>query len=172
MTEEQSLSDLDALVLAEIKSASGRQGRRRPAIQASTPQRRDSRAEEVEAQAQSREVARIHGEDRDNEALSGEEAALLDLPEMAMVESEDLPPAKLFTPEEEAFMHRAIGFLSGRDNGDVILGRIWEQLTESHPERYYESPQEATDSAVMSDQNRADLDDEDPHSDENREHAR
>ena len=138
MTDEQSFTDLDALVLAEIESASGARTRRRPGT--SSPRRREANGVpgKQERPAETREVARIHGDDRARHNLSGEEAEFLDLPpELAEEEQDELSAPRLFTPEEEAFMHRAVGFLSGRENGDVILGHIWEQLTESHPERFY-----------------------------------
>lgn len=39
-------------------------------------------------------------------------------------------------------MHRAVGFLSGRENADMILGQIWEQVTTDHPEVFYQLDEE------------------------------
>jgi hypothetical protein len=150
MTDDQSFTDLDALVLAEIESASG--GRMPGRSEARPPKRHKTNNFSVkeERQAPRREVARIHGDDRIRHDLSGEEAEFLEQPlEMDSREPEELPPARLFTPEEEAFMHRAVGFLSGRENGDVILGQIWERLTESQPESFFEPQREIVDGSSM-----------------------
>jgi hypothetical protein len=145
MRPEQPNPDLEALVLAEIESASGsRKRRRRPVPQpAPVPQHPEAiqEAESAILPPVSSAVSRIRGDDRNGSGLSGEEAELLDrvpLPDLG--ELDDLPPPRLFSPEEEAFMHRAVGFLSGRENGDMILGQIWERITREHPETFYTMP--------------------------------
>jgi hypothetical protein len=100
----------------------------------------------VESDEALNDIARIHGDDREERQLSGEEATLLEQPEMVDEAVDELPPNNLFSAEEEAFMHRAVGFLTGRENGDVILGRIWEQLTKSHPENYFDPHDELPES--------------------------
>jgi hypothetical protein len=46
--------------------------------------------------------------------------------------------ADLLTPEEQAFVARAAGFLSGRANADLILDRIWSVVTASRPDGFYD----------------------------------
>ncbi len=130
--------DLDALVLAEIESIKGRH-QHNPV----SPEHEVCSQEQIqgagETPSRASEVTPIRGEEQHYRDFTGEEAELLD--HYTEPECEDLneqTPPRLFTPEEEAFMHRAIGFLSGRDNADVILGRIWEQITENHPERFFD----------------------------------
>ncbi|MCG8489470.1 MAG: hypothetical protein MI756_18525 [Chromatiales bacterium] len=146
MSEEQSLTDLESLVLAEIASASSGKGRRNRTERVKRPAEKGTMEESAELYRSSGEIARIHGEDRDEQQMSGEEAELLEQPELIDEPFEELPPNKLFSAEEEAFMHRAVGFLSGRENGDVILGRIWEQLTEAQPDHFFEVPQGVSES--------------------------
>ncbi len=140
MTEEQSLTDLENLVLAEIASASGGKRRRNRAQEVKRPADRRKTEASAEAHKRANGISRIHGEDRYEQQMSGEEAELLQQAECIDEPFDEPPPNKLFSAEEEAFMHRAVGFLSGRENGDVILGRIWEQLTETQPEHYFEAP--------------------------------
>lgn len=152
MTDEQSFTDLDALVLAEIESASG--GRPNRPSDARSPKRHEAGnlTRKEKRLALPRDVSRIHGTERDSRDLSGEEAEFLEQPlEMEEPEQEELSPSKLFTPEEEAFMHRAVGFLNGRENGDMILGQIWERLMENHPESFYLPPQDIQDRSTGSD---------------------
>lgn len=61
-------------------------------------------------------------------------------PEPAFESGADSERAGLLSPEEEAFITRAVGFLSQRPEADIILNRIWEQLTELDPEGYYRAP--------------------------------
>lgn len=140
------LDDLDALVLAEIESISGRvrsngvrpmQDRAQPR---STPTpgelpRRRSRAA----------VAPIQGRKRQETPHSGEDAeGLFDEPfavEAPDPERDEAPPiASLLTPEEDAFITRAVGFLTEREHADMILGQIWEALTEQRPDGFFEAP--------------------------------
>ncbi|MCG7981943.1 MAG: hypothetical protein JAY90_04235 [Candidatus Thiodiazotropha lotti] len=152
MTEEQSLTDLENLVLAEIASASSGGRRRNRTENLSRSVEKQVKDGSVEFHDGSNEVSRIHGEDRDYRSMSGEEAELLQQSEVIDEPVDELPPNKLFSAEEEAFMHRAVGFLSGRENGDVILGRIWEQLTESQPDHYFEVPHGVSESPSEPDQ--------------------
>lgn len=126
MRHETDYPDLDALVLSEIESASGRRRRHQDDNGSVQPREGGPPA-----------VARIHGDARLESGMSGEEAELLEQPSPAVSELDDLPPPTLFTPEEEAFMHRAVGFLSDRENGDMILGQIWERITQENPEAFY-----------------------------------
>jgi hypothetical protein len=53
--------------------------------------------------------------------------------------AEDGPTATdLLSPEEQAFVARAAGFLSGRLNADLILDRIWSQANESRLDGFYD----------------------------------
>jgi hypothetical protein len=44
---------------------------------------------------------------------------------------------ELFTEEELDFIERSTAWLESRENKDLIISRIWEQLTESVPESFY-----------------------------------
>lgn len=139
------LRELDTLVLAEIESLTRCTRPLHPRrAMASDPRRQpetkpDKRREPVPLS----KVTRIRGEERENEALSGEEAELLfdednELGDLSDVEEDEHgAAASLFSPEEEAFITRAVGFLAQRDNADMILNRIWEQLTEADPEGFF-----------------------------------
>ncbi len=144
--QENSVEELDALVLAEIESLA--RHTRPPNLKqtsASGPERRQSRVrlENRGKPVSASKVARIRGEDREGDVLSGEEAEELveepiefgDLP--GVEEDEHAQATTLFSAEEEAFVTRAVGFLARRDNADIILNRIWEQLTEADPEGFF-----------------------------------
>lgn len=45
--------------------------------------------------------------------------------------------AELFTEEEQDFIQRSTDWLAARENKDMIMSRIWDQLTESVPESFY-----------------------------------
>jgi hypothetical protein len=142
MQREPDYPDLDALVLAEIESAFSRHRRYTQRLKP-TETEPELEPETLSEPANPVEVTRIHGDNRPASGMSGEEAELLDrFPEADGTELDDLPPPSLFSPEEEAFIHRAIGFLSGRENGDMILGQIWERVTRDHPEDFYTTPME------------------------------
>jgi hypothetical protein len=139
MKREQEYEDLDALVLAEIESI-GRVQKRRTG-----DQRKD--AVQMQRPLSSAQPTVIplakHGDgDHAAEGVSGEEAeALFELPvaeEFAyLVEVSEPSADALYSTEEQAFMSRAIDFLKGRDNADMILGQIWEQLTSDDPQAFY-----------------------------------
>lgn len=161
MKHDSDYPDLDALVLAEIESM----GRGRHASSKRARSAREQHRPEPTRQRErpaSPKLARIHGEDRAAEGITGEEAeALFDEP--LMDESGQFPDEmeksthSLFSAEELAFMSRAVGFLSGRDNADMILGQIWEQLTSDHPEEFYAADEtlESTPERQNSDQTKA-----------------
>lgn len=44
---------------------------------------------------------------------------------------------ELFTDEEIKFIEHSITWLGSRKNKDLIINRIWDQLTESDPEKFY-----------------------------------
>lgn len=137
-------NDLDAMVLAEIESLQGgltlRRGRIRRAARAEDA--RDDAKTDASTSAPMR-AARIHGDDRAERGYTGEEAELLFDSEALKdgsgnVNEHDDAPESLFSAEEQAFLARAVGFLSGRDNADMILGRIWEQLTAEQPDAFFD----------------------------------
>lgn len=51
---------------------------------------------------------------------------------------------ELFSEEELDFIQRATDWLATRENKDMIISRIWEQLTESVPESFYSVQQESS----------------------------
>jgi hypothetical protein len=136
--------DLDALVMAEIESVGRGRPLRTPAARARPPGagRRPARGRVREGPAAPRSPSRIYGEDRSADGVSGEEAdGLFDLPletdDEGLVDSPSTEPQGLFSPEEQAFVSRAVGFLSGHENADMILGQIWERITEEAPEAFF-----------------------------------
>ena len=148
---EKDCADLDALVLAEIESLIARRkaahAQPRPhatPAQTPAPRTRDASARRVAKVAPLRTPSEPAQEwtgesfDEDAEALFGEPS-----PNPGH-EPEEAHPS-LLSPEEEAFITRAVGFLSQRAEADIILNRIWEQLTELDPEGYYQAPPEVSD---------------------------
>ncbi len=51
--------------------------------------------------------------------------------------SEKSPEIELFSEEELAFIERSTVWLESRENKDLIISRIWDQLTETTPESFY-----------------------------------
>jgi hypothetical protein len=144
---EDDLLELDRLVLAEIESlTSGQRGVPAPDSSADALRDEECRAKPARQKGLRRAgVVDMRETPESSRALSGEEAEGLfdDLPADPGPEPEpddEAPAASLLTPEEEAFITRAVGFLSQRKHADMILGRIWEQLTELAPEGFYEAP--------------------------------
>ncbi|EGV20457.1 hypothetical protein [Thiocapsa marina] len=148
---EQDCVDLDALVLAEIESLIARRKAAReqprthtPPAQTPAPRARDTTARRggrvAPLRTPSEPTSEWTGEsfDEDPEALFAEP------PPNPEQEPQESHPS-LLSPEEEAFITRAVGFLSQRAEADIILNRIWEQLTELDPEGYYEAPHEGSD---------------------------
>ncbi len=50
---------------------------------------------------------------------------------------EQKPEVELFTEMELAFITRTSDWLKPRENKDLIMNRIWEQLTDTIPESFY-----------------------------------
>ncbi len=142
---ENHFADLDALVLAEIESLSPHTRPLNPRQASACKPERQSRArlENRGKPASASKVARIREQDREGDRLSGEEAeGLFEEPieftdPCDVEENEHDPMISLFNAEEEAFVSRAVGFLCQRDNADIILNRIWEQLTEADSESFF-----------------------------------
>ena len=143
---ETDLLDLDALVLAEIESLTARRdaARTKQTTRAAAP---TPVAEGTEPTARVKaSVARIRNTPERRRESFGEEAELLfEEPEPLVEDAAERAPAGLLSPEEEAFITRAVGFLSRRPEADIILNRIWEQLTELDPEGYYQAPLDTPD---------------------------
>ena len=151
------LSDLDALVLAEVESLSlPRAARASEARSECNPERAPEcqRAPTARDRRRTASAALLmrqqHGRDpqRAGRARSGEEAeGLFDEP-LELSDpggdryddpaSDGPTAADLLSPEEQAFIARAAGFLSGRPNADLILDRIWSQAIESNPNGLYD----------------------------------
>jgi hypothetical protein len=148
LDERSSLDDLpelDVLVLAEIESLSRaeRPRARRPAAGADA--RGKARPALSPRPAAEGGVVRIRGAEPGGEGLSGEESE--GLFDEALIDGgvgpdpdDEVPLGGLLSVEEEAFITRAVGFLSQREHADMILGRVWEQLTELDPEAFYQAP--------------------------------
>jgi hypothetical protein len=70
-----------------------------------------------------------------------------ELEQIGPEESEDGPLASdLLSAEERAFVERALGFLCGRPNADLILDGIWAQVNAARPDGFYD-PREVDASA-------------------------
>ena len=52
-------------------------------------------------------------------------------------QSDQKPEVELFTEMELAFITRTSDWLKPRENKDLIMNRIWEQLTDTVPESFY-----------------------------------
>jgi len=134
--------DLDALVLAEIESLHRRgRGRTRPMPSTGVE---DLPATEPASAAG---VAQIRGTESEGEVFSGEEAAGLfdesigESTELGELEQDGHAAVDgLYSAEEDAFITRAVGFLTQRDNADVILNQIWQQVMEGYSEEFYRAP--------------------------------
>lgn len=142
---ETDLADLDALVLAEIESLTahraGARSQQAPGGDAPTPAANGGAREPKPKAKAKASVAPIRSAPERRRESFGEEAELLfEEPEPAVESDADSDRAGLLSPEEEAFITRAVGFLSQRPEADIILNRIWEQLTELDPEGYYQAP--------------------------------
>jgi hypothetical protein len=137
--------DLDALVLAEIESLSGPPRSARPSAGGARPAPRPAARPAREHRDGPAPVAPIRRRAGAEPNRSGEEFdGLFDRPfpeGQGGPDPDDTGPvASLLSTEEEAFVTRAVGFLSQREHADMILGRIWEQLTELDPDGFYEAP--------------------------------
>lgn len=135
---------LEALVLAELDSLQpaprAAVGERAPAPQpAATPRPRE-RAEVTPL----RRVRAPRSPDATGVSVQGEGAG-----------EPTSGAAGLSSVEEQAFITRAVTFLSGREHADIILGRVWEQLVELSPEGFYEPPSDAAPDAAGGDQSEA-----------------
>jgi hypothetical protein len=145
---ETDLRDLDALVLAEIESltARGSPTRSKQVSRANAPppiERPAAHAPKAKVKAS---VAPIRTTLERRPESFGEEAELLFAePDPLVEDAAEGESAGLLGPEEEAFITRAVGFLSQRHEADIILNRIWEQLTELDPEGYYRAPLDTPD---------------------------
>jgi hypothetical protein len=149
---ETDLLDLDALVLAEIESLTARRDAARPkqtaraAAPTSLAEDAESRERPTTQPKAKASVAPIRSAPERRRESFGEEAELLfEEPEPLVEDAAERAPAGLLSPEEEAFITRAVGFLSQRPEADIILNRIWEQLTELDPEGYYQAPLDTRD---------------------------
>lgn len=147
------LADLDALVLEEIESLDrgggqrGRQPGQGPSAASAQPSGGNQRSGRGDSQQAPRPAARIRprrwGLESARQA-TGEEAEGLcdepwDLAGAPEASSADGPTAAdLLTPEEQAFVARAVGFLAGRPNADLILDRVWSQSIASRPDGFYD----------------------------------
>ena len=143
MKRNNDYTDLDALVLAELESLDRGRSRHAPLSKAG-PTRIPQKANEGRplVRVSKAPFTRIHGEDRAEQGITGEEAETLfetPLDEMTRSNTDEVSQSSdsLFSPEEQAFMSRAVGFLTGRENADMILGQIWERMTGDHPEEFY-----------------------------------
>ena len=136
---QRSWAALDALVLAEIESLSGGTKRSetssdpRPTKSHPTPPTKPSKPREAPVAALRADEPITGGETYD----AALEADLL-APGRSNPPDDDGPTPSLLSAEEEAFVTRAVTFLSGREHADMMLGRVWEQLTELHPEGFFE----------------------------------
>ena len=149
---EERYADLDKLVLAEIESltggrAPGRRRTHRGRMRVVNDQRPEQPAA-VDDGSTGDKVVALSGANPETGEFFGEEAAALLEPEDEHgnqgVTPDDVlgapmePGAEIFSSEEQAFITRALGFLSGRDNADLILGRVWEQVTAaSSPDEFF-----------------------------------
>jgi hypothetical protein len=133
---EDRFQDLDALVLAEIESLSRAEHHRRP------PRGPDHRAPAPAASVRpARRSERPAEEEFTGEAFD-EQAALADSSEED--ESQENSSVELLSPEEQAFISRAVGSLSNRGNADMILTCVWDQLTEADPEAFFRPAEEGS----------------------------
>lgn len=163
------LSDLDALVLEEIASLGDRRSAHAPSVR--RPRDRgvngDPGCSEIRTGRSSPQagqpVAPIHPRGwaaSPTAGASGEEAEglfdqpfeLADEPETAAADGPTA--ADLLTPEEQAFISRAVGFLCDRPNADLILDRVWSQAIQSRPDGFYDpdSPNPLDDATPASPQ--------------------
>jgi hypothetical protein len=163
MQRPTDILSLDALVLAEIESLGQGQpsraadpwsGATRDPMHNPTGDRPRGRPRPPPERTRAAPpAARLHpGPDRDPRrtprARSGEEAeGLFDEPfdpadpgagRYDDPAADGPTAADLLTPEEQAFIARAAGFLSGRPNADLILDRIWSQAIESRADGLYD----------------------------------
>jgi hypothetical protein len=137
--------DLDALVLAEIESLSGRPRTARPSPGGERPAPRPAVQPAREQRDEPAPVAPIRCRAGAEPNRSGEEFdGLFDGPfaeGQGEPDPDDTgPAASLLGTEEEAFVTRAVGFLSQREHADMILGRIWDELTQLDPDGFYQAP--------------------------------
>jgi len=141
---DESLTALDELVLAELDSLTVRRLPPRPTAAVATDW-----AGVSEIDTRPAHIAPLRRVEGSKAGLSGEEAeGLFDEPlaetdGLAAEESDAAAAASLLTPEEEAFITRAVGFLRQREHADMILGRVWEQLTGDDPSAFFEPPADA-----------------------------
>jgi hypothetical protein len=147
---EKDCVDLDALVLAEIESLIARRkaAHEQPRTRTNPAQTPPPGPHDTSLQRGAR-VAPLRTPSERTFEWTGEsfdedpEALFAEPPPNPGQEPEEAHPS-LLSPEEEAFITRAVGFLSQRAEADIILNRIWEQLTELDPEGYYEAPHEGS----------------------------
>lgn len=151
-------SELDALVLAEMESLDTRIRPPRPTRSpgpAVTSRARPARAAPDPARPVRAPTPLGRRPEADVDRSGEEFEALFEAPLVEESDGPDLEDAAsaggLLSLEEEAFITRAVGFLSQREHADMILGRIWEQLTELDPEAFYQAPAAAVEPTAAAD---------------------
>lgn len=129
MNRTANFPDLDALVLAEIESIG--KGKRRRARRGPPTLDRRTPVSPGTSHPEAATVSRLHEDRPAANVYRGEEAEGLleesgDDPGLA--DGGDEGPLDLMGVEEQAFVTRAVGFLSGRPNAGMILDQIWGQV--------------------------------------------
>ena len=153
-TSDNDLNELDRLVTQEIDALqrnSGKKTRVRKVQKSKTAPsdnvifrdgwrlKENELTEHEESAPEQHETSMMH--ELQGDELEHEPAFIEDT--QAALES----AAELFTEEEQDFIQRSIDWLAARENKDMIISRIWDQLTETVPESFYSvQQQEESDS--------------------------
>jgi hypothetical protein len=124
---------LEALVLAELDSLQPAPPKRAPAPHAEATSRPRDRARVTPL----RRMSAPPGADSLDASVEAQAAG-----------EQTRGAAGLASVEEQAFITRAVAFLSEREHADIILGRVWEQLLELAPEGFYEPPPDPATAAA------------------------
>jgi hypothetical protein len=141
----EGLADLDALVRAELDSLDRADAKEPPKRASDTAGRRPGTAAHPDQRGAPAPVTPLRPAEAVDPTRSGEEFDGLagDEPIAASrgLGQDEGDASSLFSVEEEAFITRAVSFLTDRRHADVILGRVWEQLTELDPDGFFAPPE-------------------------------
>ncbi len=150
-TSDNDLNELDRLVYQEIdalqrnhgKQITGRRkAKKRKAAPTDNVIYRDGwKLNENEFAEQEENPANEHEANKLDETQLDEQeydSALIDDPQPALASADEL-----FTEKEQDFIQRSADWLANRENKDLIINKIWDQLTQSVPDSFYSAKQQA-----------------------------
>lgn len=133
--------EIDALQRNNVKKTRVRKGQKRKPAASDNVAFRDGWQSDENELTEQEEAAPEQHEAKIMDELQGDglehDPAFIEDTQATFASAEEL-----FTEEEQDFIQRSIDWLVARENKDLIMSSIWEQLTESVPESFYSVPQQ------------------------------